>query len=174
MPSQDGDLLFGSVVFTLVPLYVLPFILTEERFLHFQLRQDKNPNCHLSAMFLDLQRNDYDAVLERYAGLRKNGQKYPYWDAAVGLAHLGKNDPTKALQHFDELREASLSLHGQLHSRVAKDWTAEAALYSGQFQVAENQLTEAHDASTSGEEKADIQSHSLGSCCCLERTIKSN
>jgi hypothetical protein len=43
MASQNGHLLFSGVVLTLFFSYVLSVILTKERFLQFQLRQD-NPS----------------------------------------------------------------------------------------------------------------------------------
>ncbi len=114
-----------------------------------------DPSCHYTAMFLDLQRNRFDAVLERDRKLRERGQSYPYWEAPVGLAYLAKGDLSTADQHFKRLGEASLKFHGKVHEQAAKDWLAESAVYRGRMRDAETQLMEAYDTSTSQEEKAD-------------------
>ena len=48
VPPQNGDLLFRRVMLPLLVLMVAPLFLTDERFLHFQLRQDRNCSPHRS------------------------------------------------------------------------------------------------------------------------------
>jgi DNA-binding winged helix-turn-helix (wHTH) protein/tetratricopeptide (TPR) repeat protein len=116
-----------------------------------------NPFCHYVAMFLDLQRNRFNAVLERFNDLKKAGLGYPYWEAPVGLAYLGNDDVPAALAHFKKLQDASLRFHGRIHSQAANDLTAEAEVYRGRIDDAERQLMEGYDSSTSPTEKADYQ-----------------
>lgn len=114
-----------------------------------------DPSCHYTAMFLDLHRNRFDAVLDRARKLKDSGQTYPYWEAPVGLAYLAKGDLPAADQHFQNLSAASRTLHGRVHLQAGKDLQAESQVYRGRLSSAQTQLMTAYDSSTSQEEKND-------------------